>query len=525
MTPSAGWGRVRTPALLLLVLCFGLYLPTLSYGLFADDTVYLSLKSVLRDMPVRRLTELFVGPANPWEFLPLRDFSYWLDLRLYDDEDLGLHTSNLIWFAASLSAVTWMAHEVVRWCKPQDSSAPLPLALGVAVIFAVHPAHIEAVAWVAARKDLMGGTFSLLAVAAVVRAVRFRMPPRWLLLSMLLLVCACFSKATAIAFVPVISLLLLAAQSVRWTHKVAWLLSYWGIALIVYVVHTNIAISTGIRIDNFPGGAYLLERASLILAALLAVLVIPASPGLYYDVYAQGAWHWLVAATAVAGGAYAAFAVVRQPSVWAVGIVLLVFPLVVYLQFVPFSTWSLASDRFVFVSVAGFALVLVDLVSRFRRPVALLSLLFVLVSSMAPVVWFRVADWGGSESLLAKEFERNPGFHNAIRDQVLTVLLPAKRYDDARRAAGALGRDYAKAVLLAVIDLEEEYRSVADEVVPSARSRVSVGACAAYVSLKSALAEGVEAVTTERDISYNNLLRGVEQQLASRYSDIRRTCT
>lgn len=49
------------------------------------------------------------------------------------------------------------------------------------------------------------------------------------------------------------------------------------------------------------------------------------------------------------------------------GVVLIFAPLLVYLQLMPFTSWSLASERYVFVPVAGLALVLIDLLGRMRK--------------------------------------------------------------------------------------------------------------------------------------------------------------
>ena len=48
----------------------------------------------------------------------------------------------------------------------------------VAALFAIHPLHVESVAWVAERKDVFSGLFFMLTLAAYVGyvAARFRFP-------------------------------------------------------------------------------------------------------------------------------------------------------------------------------------------------------------------------------------------------------------------------------------------------------------------------------------------------------------
>ena len=69
---------------------------------------------------------------------------------------LGLHTLNVVLLFAVLHAMT----------------GALWKSAFVAALFALHPLHVESVAWVAERKDVLSTAFLLVAIAAYVRWVR-----------------------------------------------------------------------------------------------------------------------------------------------------------------------------------------------------------------------------------------------------------------------------------------------------------------------------------------------------------------
>lgn len=527
---SADWKKLQTPAVLLLLLSFSLYLPSLFHGLFADDTIYLPLaNSALRDLPLSRLYELFLRRTNPWEFLPLRDLSYWIDLSIYADEDFGLHATNLIWYGASITAFSWMLRELLLLCQ-QPAYEVFPFVLCGAVIFAVHPAHVEAVVWVAARKDLMSGTLILLSIASLAHALRWHFARRYLVLAMSCFLAACFSKGAAISGALMLSVLLLASWTsispAKLYRRLGMLLALWAVTGMVFFVHAEVGAATGIRIGNHPGLYAAVERMSMILTGLLKIVLLPGAPGLYHDVYQLGAGHWLVLVLSLVAAIWSIYCLMVRPAIWAIGVCLLLVPMTTYLQLIPFSTWSLASERFVFVSVAGLALIVIDLFGRIGRPMISMMLILAFVIISGPMIWLRVDDWAYERTLLMREYERNPDFHNAIRDQVMSIMLPAGRYADAQRLVDHVERRYAKEVLRLLVDVEQAYSEERSEIseAPSKTVATSPKLCVALSSLGLALAHAEREIATEPDVSYNNLLRSAQRQLSSRYSGLAGRC-
>jgi Flp pilus assembly protein TadD len=119
----------------------------------------------------RHVTAGLTVPAVVWAFRsdhasnwhPLTWLSHMLDCQMYGLNAGGHHLSNLLLHAASA-----MVLFLVLWRMTGDL---WPGAL-VAALFAIHPLHVESVAWVAERKDVLSGLFFMLTLAAYVGYAR-----------------------------------------------------------------------------------------------------------------------------------------------------------------------------------------------------------------------------------------------------------------------------------------------------------------------------------------------------------------
>ncbi len=93
---------------------------------------------------------------------PLTWMSLMLDRQLFGNWAGGFHLMNVFWHAAN----TLLLFALLR----RMTAAPWRSA-GVAALFALHPLHVESVAWVSERKDVLNTFFLLLAMYAYVRYV------------------------------------------------------------------------------------------------------------------------------------------------------------------------------------------------------------------------------------------------------------------------------------------------------------------------------------------------------------------
>jgi tetratricopeptide (TPR) repeat protein len=98
------------------------------------------------------------GYCNNWH--PLTWLSHMLDYQLFGLNPAGHHITNLLFHIANTLLLFWVLKRMtgVIW---QSAFA--------AAVFALHPLHVESVAWAAERKDVLSGFFWLLTIAAYTR--------------------------------------------------------------------------------------------------------------------------------------------------------------------------------------------------------------------------------------------------------------------------------------------------------------------------------------------------------------------
>ena len=150
--------RARTAAVLIVAAIAAIYWQTLGHSFLRfDDHAYIAANPHVRGglTPAGALWALTARQASNWH--PLAWISHMADCSLYGMWPGGHHLTSVVLHA--VNALLVMA--VMR------SFGETPAVAAVAAsLFAVHPLRVESVAWVAERKDLLCGTFFLLAVWA-----------------------------------------------------------------------------------------------------------------------------------------------------------------------------------------------------------------------------------------------------------------------------------------------------------------------------------------------------------------------
>jgi tetratricopeptide (TPR) repeat protein len=137
------------------------YWPVRHFGFLNwDDLTYISRNDHVRGgLTWSGITWSFTHSySSNWH--PLTWLSHMLDCQLYGLNPAGPHLTNVVFHAANT---------VLLFLLLRTLTAATWRSAFVAALFALHPLHVESVAWIAERKDVLSGFFFILTLWAYAR--------------------------------------------------------------------------------------------------------------------------------------------------------------------------------------------------------------------------------------------------------------------------------------------------------------------------------------------------------------------
>ena len=155
--------RLPGLCLLLFAVTLAVYWPVMQADfLYLDDPFYFAANShVQSGLKSSSLGWAFTtGYLSNWH--PLTWLSLMLDVELFGPGPFGPHLTNLLFHAANT---------VLMFLWLRGLTAATWRSMIVAALFALHPLHVESVAWISERKDVLSTFFGLLSLMAYTRYV------------------------------------------------------------------------------------------------------------------------------------------------------------------------------------------------------------------------------------------------------------------------------------------------------------------------------------------------------------------
>jgi tetratricopeptide (TPR) repeat protein len=147
--PRSATTSAFVPASLVLCATFLAYLPALGGGFLWNDSDYVTAPAL---RTFRGLLRIWARVGATQQYYPLLHSGFWVQHRLWGDAPLGYHAVTLLLHGAS--AILFAL--VLRRLFSGSAGQPGRLAGAewlAALLFALHPVHVESVAWISEQKN------------------------------------------------------------------------------------------------------------------------------------------------------------------------------------------------------------------------------------------------------------------------------------------------------------------------------------------------------------------------------------
>ena len=419
-------------ALALALLVVISYLPALEAGFVWDDVIFVE-EAAVHDWS--GLWNIWFSPADiekEGHYWPMVYTSFWLEHKLWGLAPLGYHAVNV---------ALHLVNVLLAWRLLQRLA--VPGAWVIAAVFAVHPLHVESVAWVIERKDLLSALFYLTAALTWMRFVKAPRPGRYAL-ALGLFAAGLLSKSIVVTL-PAALLIYHWWQTGRVTRTdLARLAPFFGVALVITALDLSFYTSR----EPLALGYSLVERALIAARALWfygGKLLWPTGLAVIYPLWSVSAtdplaWTYVVAAAALVATLW--FGRKRLGRGPLAGILFFAVTLSPVLGFVDYGymQFSLVADRFQYLAGLGVLAVLLGaaryLVGRlpFAARTAAAGALILVLAMLGALTWRQAGIYRDGVTFFSHILAHNP----KARDAHLNLVGPlsdAGRLEEALDAA------------------------------------------------------------------------------------------
>ncbi len=402
------------------------YYPAWHGGFLWDDDRHVT-RTALRSFG--GLVRIWFDVGATQQYYPVTHSAFWLLHRLWGDATLGYHIVNIALHATS----AFLLFRILR-------TLAVPGAALAAAIFALHPIHVESVAWITELKNTLSGLFVLASALVYLRfdADRSR---RTYVAALGLFVLALLSK-TVTAPLPGVLLVIAWWQRGRLDRRRD---------VVPLVPFVALAVCAGVLTAWFERtliGAYgsdfqlsFLERglvAGRVVWFYFATLLWPVHLSFNYPrwVVSQSVWwQYLFPLVVVAVGAACWMVRARSRAPFAAFLIFggLLVPVLGFLDVYPFR-FSFAADHFAYLaSIPLIAMLAAGLTQAWRklelRQIVGAAASAALLAGMATLTYLHARPYASAEALYRHTIERNP--NSWLAHNNLALALMGRSLDEA----------------------------------------------------------------------------------------------
>lgn len=411
------WKEYKLQILIVIATSALVYLNTLGNGFVFDDNDQVLGNPWIRDL--KFIPKIFT--TSVWAFKPeysrggnyyrpLMHVFYMLGYAISGLRPWGYHLINILFHVCSSVLVFLLATLLIRDKAVVSKGLSIPLM--AAVIFAVHPIHTEAVAWVAGIPDLSYSFFSLLSLYLYIRSEnRFN---RYYFISVSAFFVGTLCKEPALTIVALLiayDLLLnknKAGPSFLFKRYIPFILAasiYFGIR---YFVLSGMVPARGGHSE------YGLYDLFVILGTYLGLLLLPYKMQIIYSfrpVESLLEMRMLVALLVIASTTALYYFWFRKDRLALFCLLFIMIPLTPSFYLTAISGPSLLAERYLYLPSVGYAVLLSLFISRMwdsKATVAAVPAFLVLTVLFSAGTINRNADWKDDFSLWSDMLKKSP---------------------------------------------------------------------------------------------------------------------
>jgi len=443
MSVFAGWRLDLLICGSLLLVTFAIYAQVFHFDFvnFDDPDYIIGNPHVRQGLTSQGLAWAFTSPgAANW--FPLTWISHMLDCQLFGLDSGWHHLHNVLLhsLAAIFLCVFLTRATGSRW-----------RSVLVAYIWALHPLHVESVAWVAERKDVLSAVFWFLTLWAYVWYSR---RPGWgRYLAVALGLCLGLMAKPTVVTLPFVLLLLdywpLARLGQRWRKAV--------LEKLPLLALSGIAAAITYRVQEHAGAVKVLplhtRLANATLSSTLYILKTfwPSRLAVFYPYPRHFAFLPLLAAGLLLAGITAAVIVLRRRAPYLVTgwgwFAITLIPVIGLVQV----GGQARADRYMYIPMVGLLIMVVwgaaEVLEQLRATVVAIPLAASACATCAVLTWIQVGYWRNSETLFRHALhvtQDNSVANHNLGNYLMTSpgrLSEALPYLEAYRSRQRTGQD------------------------------------------------------------------------------------
>jgi len=424
LKPPSGLNFIL-PCVIVLI-TFMAFLPSLQNDLLKtwDDQAYITQNDLIKNLSPVNILRIFKEDKGLYaNYHPLTTLSLAVNHSISGDSPFGYHLTNLF-----LHLLNTLLVFLFIYLLPGKK---VVLAAIVSLLFGIHPMHVESVAWISERKDVLYTLFFLASLIAWQFYLKQKNDPKLYMLSLLLFACSLLSKAMA-APLPLVLFLIdyLNTRKLNvkvFLEKVPFLLFSIGFGILAIHIQTS---GNATSSDLFSLSSRILHACYGFIVYIVK-LIVPMGLSAFYPYpypLVNSAWildhtppvFYLTLFLTTTFLVLIILLLVKSAASYrfvAFGLLFYAAAISLVLQFIPVGR-AIMADRYVYLAAIGIFILPGLLADHFYRKknyrVPVLAILIVYCATLAFMTFQRNMVWKNDETLWTDVIEKYPGDNRII---------------------------------------------------------------------------------------------------------------